>query len=72
MITLTLFTLLYFLPTILAARRGHDVLLPVLLNIFLGWTVLGWIALLLWAVLSDPPYHVVPAGYYYPRQYRQR
>jgi hypothetical protein len=71
MITLMLFTLLYFLPTILAVRRGHDPLGPLLLNIFLGWTVVGWIALLLWAVLSDPPRYV-PGAYYYPRQYRQR
>jgi hypothetical protein len=66
MITLAMMTLLYFLPTILAGRRGHDVLWPLLLNLFAGWTVIGWIALFLWALLWDPPHYYLPAGYYPP------
>ena len=68
MITLSILALLYFLPTILAVRRGHDVTLILLLNLFFGWTVIGWFAMLLWAVLSCPPYciaRVPPPGYYY-------
>lgn len=44
---------LYVLPTILAWKKKHRV--PILLvNLLLGWTLLGWIAALVWA-LSDTP-----------------
>jgi hypothetical protein len=69
MLFLTVLALLYFLPTIVAANRGHGIALILLLNLFLGWTVIGWFALLLWALLSYPGYRVVPvpiAYYYYP------
>jgi hypothetical protein len=63
MIFLTILALMYFLPTILAAHRGHGVAGIFLLNIFLGWTVIGWIALFVWSLASAPRYIVVP-GYY--------
>jgi hypothetical protein len=56
MIHLTALILLYFLPTIIASNRGHCVTGILLLNLFLGWTGIGWIAMLLWALLSAPPY----------------
>lgn len=44
---------LYFLPTFLAWNKRQRV--PILvLNIFLGWTFLGWIGALIWA-LADAP-----------------
>jgi hypothetical protein len=43
----------YFLPTILAVIRKHPSTGGIFaLNFFLGWTVIGWIASLVWA-LSD-------------------
>ena len=43
---------LAFLPSIIAAARRHPKMLPILLvNIFLGWTVVGWIADLIWSLL---------------------
>lgn len=64
MITLSIMTLLYFLPTLVAGRRGHEILWPLLLNVFIGWTVIGWLALFLWALVWQPPhYYYVPAGY---------
>lgn len=46
---------LYFLPTVIAlVRDKRDKLSIFLLNIFLGWSVIGWIASLVWAVKSDP------------------
>lgn len=43
---------IYFLPTIIAAARKKDnLLLIVLLNIFLGWTFVGWIVALVLAVI---------------------
>jgi hypothetical protein len=71
MIHLAILALLYFLPTIVASNRGHGVTGILLLNIFLGWTGIGWIALLLWALFSHPPYPVYPAAYYPPDQWRR-
>jgi hypothetical protein len=70
---LLLLALLYFLPTILASRRGHEITGVLLLNLFFGWTVIGWIALFLWALLSYPVYRVYPVpGTYYPPDYWRR
>ena len=42
---------LYFLPTIIAVARGHANLIGIgLVNFFLGWSLLGWIGALVWAV----------------------
>lgn len=47
------FLALYFLPTIIAYHRRHRNLLAILiLNIFLGWTLLGWVGALVWACLQ--------------------
>ena len=44
---------LYFLPFIVAWLRGHHNKAPVfLLNLFLGWTGIGWLAALIWSVSS--------------------
>jgi hypothetical protein len=65
MITLFVIGLLYFLPTIVASNRGHGVTGVLLLNVFFGWTGIGWMALLLWALLSAPKrYLVLPYGAY--------
>ena len=65
MVTLFLLGVLYFLPTLLAAHRGHSVAAILLLNLFFGWTVFGWFALLLWAALSSPPYVLAATPRYY-------
>ena len=45
---------LYFLPTIIVlARRKKNVLGPILVNVLLGWTVVGWIVALIWALTVD-------------------
>ncbi len=41
----------YFLPSIIAKSRKHHQYDPILLiNIFLGWTLLGWFVALVWSV----------------------
>jgi len=46
----------YFTPAIIAFRRRHPDRLPVLLvTMFAGWTVIGWIAALIWALKDEPP-----------------
>jgi hypothetical protein len=54
MITLLLLFVLYFLPTIVASHRAHAVGGILLLNLFFGWTGIGWAALLLYELLSAP------------------
>ena len=42
---------LYFLPSIVAASRSHKNTDGIsILNLFLGWTLVGWVASLVWAV----------------------
>jgi hypothetical protein len=54
---------LYFLPAIIAAaRHTHNATGILLLNLFLGWTVVGWFVALLMAI-SSAPYH----GWYHHR-----
>jgi hypothetical protein len=46
--------LFYFLPTIVAIlREKHDRLSIFLLNLFLGWSLIGWVIALVWAAKSD-------------------
>jgi len=45
----------YFLPTIFAIRRRHRNGTAILaLNLLLGWTILGWVAALVWSLTNDP------------------
>ena len=44
---------LYFLPAIVASlRRHHNANAIFLLNLFLGWTFLGWVVALVWAATA--------------------
>ena len=54
---------LYFLPAIIAAaRHTHNATSILLLNILLGWTVIGWFVMLIMALCSAPAW-----AYYYRR-----
>jgi hypothetical protein len=47
---------IYFLPSIIAvARHHHNALAIFLLNLFLGWTMLGWVGSLVWSVTATAP-----------------
>jgi hypothetical protein len=51
-----LWFVMYFLPSIIAlARSKRDTLAIFLLNLFLGWSVIGWIVALVWAAKHDAP-----------------
>ena len=49
------FTLgIYFLPTTLAFGQQHRQAVPILLvNLFLGWTFIGWVVALVWAAMKE-------------------
>lgn len=49
-IYLAVLAILYFLPAGLASSRKHPSYTGImLLNLFLGWTIIGWIVALVWA-----------------------
>ena len=52
---LLLLVALYFLPTTIAALRGHNNTLPIfLVNLLLGWAFgVGWVVALIWSCTSN-------------------
>ena len=54
MITLALMFLAYWIPTLLAYHWNHKHRLAILVtNFFLGWTMLGWVIILIWACTNN-------------------
>jgi hypothetical protein len=46
----------YFLPWLVALGRGKANTVSIfLLNLFLGWTLVGWVVSLVWATTQDSP-----------------
>ena len=46
---------MYFLPTVIALlREKRDKLSIFLLNFFLGWSLIGWVVALVWALKTNP------------------
>lgn len=54
--------IVYFLPTIFAAVRSHHNALPIfILNLFLGWSGIGWVICLAMACTNlKPPVYPRP------------
>jgi hypothetical protein len=45
---------IYFLPWLVAVWRSHRNTVAIfLLNLFLGWALVGWVAAFVWAVLEQ-------------------
>ena len=63
MLTLFCLILLYFLPAIIG-RDKRDAAGIFLLNLFLGWTVIGWVIALIWACTAEtyPTVRMVPVA----------
>jgi hypothetical protein len=52
---------LYFIPAIVAAsknKRNSGAIFG--LNLLLGWTIVGWVASLVWALTNDAEAPIVP------------
>lgn len=46
----------YFIPALIATKRDHPQKSAILIiNILLGWTFLGWVIALVWAILKQEP-----------------
>jgi hypothetical protein len=49
-----IFAACYFIPTLVALMRRHSNAAPVvLLNLFLGWTFIGWVVALVWSFTDN-------------------
>jgi hypothetical protein len=54
---------MYWLPTLIAiVRQTPSALGIAALNFFLGWTVVGWIMALIWALAAGPQVIVIENG----------
>ena len=50
-ILLAILLIIYFIPSIIAfSRKCPSTLAITALNLFLGWTLFGWVASLVWAL----------------------
>ena len=54
LVTLFIGIAFYFLPAIIG-RNKRNAGAILLLNLLLGWTIIGWICALVWACTSDSP-----------------
>jgi len=51
---------MYWLPTLIAiVRQTPSALGIAVFNFFLGWTVIGWILALVWALAANTNKHVI-------------
>jgi hypothetical protein len=56
MVLLIILVVCYFIPTVVAfSRKHHNAGAICALNIFLGWTVVGWVTALVWALTRPAP-----------------
>jgi hypothetical protein len=54
LLTTILTVALYFAPSIIAYKRQHHAFVLILLvNLFTGWLVIGWIVALIWAIFTE-------------------
>lgn len=50
----------YFLPAIIAfSKNRHNKSAVLILNIFLGWTFIGWVVALVWAVSNKNTQQII-------------
>ena len=54
LISMTIVGVIYFIPSLVAHENNHKNTTPiVILNIFLGWTFIGWVIALIWACMEE-------------------
>lgn len=59
LVVIAVMAVAYWLPTIIALKRKSNRLSVFFLNSFLGWSVIGWIIALKWALENGRSNHVV-------------
>lgn len=69
LIILIPFLAIYFLPTFIAlGRKKSNQTAIILLNLFLGWTFVGWIVSLVWACTSNNNSQTIVVNNSYPKE----
>lgn len=54
-VLVSLLSILYLLPTGVAiGRKRSNTVAIFIVNLFFGWTLIGWVIALVWAVSVDP------------------
>ena len=54
-IVVAIILLVYFIPAIVASKRGHPQSLAIfVLNLLMGWTAIGWVVAIVWACTAVP------------------
>jgi hypothetical protein len=49
--TIAIVLALYFLPAFIASKRKHRNASPIfVINLFFGWTLIGWVGCLAWSL----------------------
>lgn len=70
MLHLLILIAIYFLPTLIAnGRHLHERAGIAMVNLFLGWTFIGWVVALIWAITAPSPYVYYVRPPYPPRYY---
>jgi hypothetical protein len=54
--------IIYFIPTFWAMDKRHTGAIFAL-NLFLGWTFIGWVGALIWAIMDKEPVRRKPVNY---------
>jgi len=66
LVILAILVVVYFIPTwVASARKHHNENAILFTNLLLGWTFLGWVASLIWALTSvrqEKEIHTEPVG----------
>jgi hypothetical protein len=56
-------TAIYFIPSVVAySRSARNFLAIFLLNLFLGWSLVGWLGSLIWALVDEKKEPAPPAS----------
>jgi hypothetical protein len=56
-----LFIWVFWMPTIVAVLNNHpNTLMIFLINMFFGWTLIGWLVAMIWARNPRPPAFLAP------------
>jgi hypothetical protein len=53
-VLIVLIVAFHLLPTFIASTRGRGHQNAIFINLLFGWTVLYWIAVLIWAIVAVP------------------
>lgn len=54
LLLLAALAILYLLPTLVAFSRNHQNVAPILIvNLFLGWSLIGWVVALSWSLTKQ-------------------